>query len=293
MSFTPKFAVPKNLFPFEHRYIHMDDGAHIHYVDEGEGEALLMLHGNPTWSFLYRKMIAKLRGKFRCVALDYPGFGLSEAPPGYGFLPHEHSHIVERFVDELGLKDLTIIVQDWGGPIGLGLAGRRPELAKRFVIGNTWAWPLVGNRRVEQFSWLMGGPIGRAMAYSFNGVVRFFLREGLVHRPDPEVYRMYLAPFKERRHRRQTAIFPRQLIKAAEYLSEVEQGLSTVADRPVLFTWGTKDFAFREPERERFKQIFTLHRTVLLNASHFWQEDAADEACAAILDWIRGLAADR
>ena len=119
MSFTPKFEVPERLFPFEHKYLSLDNGTRIHYVDEGEGEILLMLHGNPSWSFLYRKMITNLKHKFRCIALDYPGFGLSEAPPDFSFLPREHSHVVERFVDELGLKNMTIVVQDWGGPIGL------------------------------------------------------------------------------------------------------------------------------------------------------------------------------
>ena len=116
----------------------------MHYVDEGEGETLLLLHGNPSWSFVYRKMILRLRENFSCVAPDYPGFGLTEAPPGYGFTPGEHSENIERFVDKLELRDMTFVVQDWGGPVGLGLAGRRPGLAKRFVIGNTWAWPLVG-----------------------------------------------------------------------------------------------------------------------------------------------------
>ena len=87
----------------------------MHYVDEGEGVTLLMLHGNPSWSFLYRKMILRLRGDFRCVAPDFPGFGLTETPSGYGFTPREHSENIERFVDKLGLIDLTLVVQDWGG----------------------------------------------------------------------------------------------------------------------------------------------------------------------------------
>lgn len=284
-SFPPKFDVPDHLYPFEHKYLHWEDGTRIHYVDEGEGELLLMLHGNPTWSFLYRKMITKLRDSFRCVALDYPSFGLSEARPGFSFLPRDHSQVVERFVDELGLKEITFIVQDWGGPIGLGLAGRRPELAKRFVIGNTWAWPLVGETRIELFSWMMGGPIGRAMALGFNGVARYFFRDGFVNKLEPEILHYYLAPFADRRNRRQTSIFPRQLIKADAYLKEVEQGLQTVADRPVLFAWGTEDFAFREAEREKFQTIFPNHETVLLYASHFWQDDRADEAADAIIKW--------
>jgi len=106
----------------------------IHYVDEGTGDALLLLHGNPSWSFLYRKIIAALRGDFRCVALDFPGYGLSDAAPDYLFTPREQSGVLERFVDRLRLHDVTMMVQDWRGPIGLGFGGRRPELVRRLII---------------------------------------------------------------------------------------------------------------------------------------------------------------
>src|SRR5215469_7290007 len=174
---TLPFAVPTELFPVEHRFLDLD-GAHIHYVDEGSGETLLLLHGNPSWSFLYRKIIASLKSDFRCVAMDYPGYGMSDAPPSYGFTPQEHSEVLERFVERLGLSDLTIMVQDWGGPIGLGLAGRRPELVKGFIIGNTWAWPHDRDPRIRAFSWMMGGPIGKALTRRFNLVPRFFFSRG-------------------------------------------------------------------------------------------------------------------
>jgi haloalkane dehalogenase len=122
--------VPYELYPFQHRFVDID-GARIHYVDEGAGETLLLLHGNPSWSFLYRKIIIGLRSDYRCVAPDFPGYGMSDAPDGYGFTPREHSLVLEHFVDRLGLHDLTLMVQDWGGPLGLGVAGRRPELLRR------------------------------------------------------------------------------------------------------------------------------------------------------------------
>src|SRR5215471_17443657 len=98
----PAFDVPQRLFPVERRFLELD-GARIHYVDEGTGNTLLLLHGNPSWSFLYRKIIAALKSDFRCVALDFPGYGLSDPAPGYHFTPKEHSDVLERFVDRLGL----------------------------------------------------------------------------------------------------------------------------------------------------------------------------------------------
>jgi len=124
------FEVPRELFPVEHRFVILN-GARIHYIDEGSGQSLLLLYGNPSWCFLYRKIIAALKSEFRCVAPDQPGYGISEAPPGFGFTPREHSAMLEQFVDHLGLRDLIIMVQDWGGPTDLGrLRGDRSSFVR-------------------------------------------------------------------------------------------------------------------------------------------------------------------
>jgi len=113
----------------------------VHYIDEGEGPPILFLHGNPTWSFLYRGIVIRLRERFRCVALDYPGFGLSEHPRGYAYTPDEHAGVVGELVDHLGLDGVTIMGQDWGGPIGMRVALDRVDHLRALVMGNTWYWP--------------------------------------------------------------------------------------------------------------------------------------------------------
>ncbi|HLP31204.1 MAG TPA: alpha/beta fold hydrolase, partial [Geothrix sp.] len=125
------FDIPQATFDVAHKFMDFPDGTRIHYVDEGRGETLLFLHGNPGWSFQWRELVSGLKSSYRCVVLDYPGFGLSIAPPGFGYTPGEQSRVVEAFVDRLGLQDLTLVMQDWGGPIGLGLAERRPELVRQ------------------------------------------------------------------------------------------------------------------------------------------------------------------
>ena len=115
--------------------------------------------------------------------------------------------------------------------------------------------------------WFLGGPVGRTIAYLFNGVARFFFKYGLVNKPDKRVLQMYLAPFHLRRNRKQTSISPRLLLKARPYLQEVESGLSKIADRPTLLLWGTRDFAFKESARKRFEETFSDTKTVLLEAS--------------------------
>lgn len=118
--------------------------------------------------FFFEYRDGKLSPHFRCIALDYPGFGLSTAKLGYGFLPREHSTILERFVDHLGLADLRIMVQDWGGPIGLGFAGRRPELIHSVVLGNTFAWPAQRSKGMAAFSKVVGSGLARFLITRYN-----------------------------------------------------------------------------------------------------------------------------
>jgi haloalkane dehalogenase len=279
------FKVPYGLFPVEHKFMELD-GARIHYVDEGCGETLLLLHGNPAWCFLYRKIIAGLMSDFRCVALDYPGYGMSDAPSGYGFTPREHSIVVEHFVDRLGIRNLTMMVQDWGGPIGFGLAVRRPELVRQFIIGNTFAWPLDRERRIRFFSALMGGPLGRALTSVFNFVPRFFFWRGFGKPLTSAVRAMYLAPWRSRARRGAAVVGPRQLIAASDFLREVEAGLTELSDRPALIVWGRRDFAFSEADATRFARLFPRNKTIFYeNASHFLQEDVGENIAAAFREF--------
>jgi haloalkane dehalogenase len=277
--------VPEHLYPFESRYLDLD-GARVHYVDEGEGPTLLLLHGNPTWSFLYREVIAGLRERFRCIALDYPGFGLSTAPSGYDYLPATHAGVVERFISGLDLRDVTMMVQDWGGPIGMAAATKQPERFSAFVIGNTWAWPK-SDPGTQAFSRFLGGPVGRYLILQRNFFVEQIVPGGVRRKKLPaEVMDAYRGPFPTPESRRPLHVFPREILRSRPFLAEVEGRLDRVADRPALILWPTRDVAFRGAERERWQQVFSDHRTVTLHgAGHYIQEDAADEIVAAILDW--------
>jgi haloalkane dehalogenase len=273
--------IAPELLPFEHRYLELD-GSRIHYLDEGSGDTILLLHGNPAWSFLYRKLIAGLSDQFRCLAPDYPGYGLSSAGrAGYQYTPREHSDILEQFIDALELHDLTVMVQDWGGPIGLGLAGRRPELVRALIIGNTFAWPNT-ELRIRAFSAIMGGPVGRALTNRFNLVPRFFFWRGFAQPLAPGVRDAYMAPWRDPAGRLPATIGPRELVAAAAYLREVESGLARIAGHPALIVWGAKDFAFDHSNRARFEAAFRSHQTIVYrDASHFLQEDVGDQIALA------------
>ena len=280
--------VPADLYPFEDHYAEID-GARVHYVDEGSGPPLLLLHGNPTWSFLYRDVIKGLSARFRCIALDYPGFGLSRAPSSYGFTPAEHSRVVGRLIAELELTGITMMVQDWGGPIGFAAATRNPERFSGFVIANTWAWPK-SDLGTQAFSRLLGGPVGGYLILKRNFFVERILPGGVNRRKLSErVMAAYRGPFPTPETRHPVHVLPREILRSRPLLAEIERGLPSLADRPALIVWPTKDVAFREPELRRWEELFPRHHTVTIEgAGHYVQEDAADEIVRAIQDWPRG-----
>ena len=277
--------VPEDLYPFESRYAEVA-GSVVHYVDEGSGPPLLLLHGNPTWSFLYRDIIRGLRDSYRCIAVDHPGFGLSVPAPGYGFTPAEHANVLEELVLRLDLRDVTMMVQDWGGPIGFAVATRHPDRFGAFVIGNTAAWPK-SDPGTQLFSRALGGPIGRRLILNRNLFVEKILPGGVRRGTLPDrVMDAYRGPFPTPGSRVPTAVFPREILGSRPFLADVERGLTLLRDRPALLVWPTHDVAFRDRERKRWEQCFPDHRTVLLHgAGHYMQEDAPEEIVAAIRAW--------
>ena len=277
--------IPERLYPFESQYTQVN-GHTVHYLDEGSGPPLLLLHGNPTWSFLYRDVIRGLRDRYRCIAPDHPGFGLSRPAPGYGYTPAEHAAVLEQLVEHLELSDVTMMVQDWGGPIGFAVATRHPERFSAFVIGNTWAWPKA-DPGTQVFSRLLGGPIGGYLIQRRNVFVEKIIPGNVKrHKLAPEVMNAYRGPFPTPDSRRPMHVFPREILHSRPFLAEIERGLAKLRDRPALLVWPTKDIAFREPERKRWEQVFPNHRSVILEgAGHYIQEDAPEEIVSAIRAW--------
>lgn len=280
------FGLASGSFPFESNFLDVA-GARIHYVDEGTGPILLMLHGNPTWSFVFRHLILLLRDRFRCIAPDLPGFGLSVAPAGYGFLPEEHAQTIEAFVDRLALRSFTPVVQDWGGPLGFHLAGCAPNRIERLVIGNTWCWPVNGDLHFEWFSRLLGGPLGKLLIRRYNAFVNVFIPAGIKRRPvTAEIMEAYRRPLSTPERRMPSCVFPRSILQSRTFLAKCEASLGELKQRPALIVWGDADFAFRSKERARFEASLPQHRTVVLRgAGHYIWEDAPEEIASALREW--------
>jgi haloalkane dehalogenase len=277
--------VPDDLYPFTDSYAELN-GSRVHYVEEGSGPPLLLLHGNPTWSFLYREIIKGLADRYRCIALDLPGFGLSHAAPGFAFTPAEHADVVEQLVLQLDLSGVTMMVQDWGGPVGFATATRHPERFAAFVIGNTWAWPK-SDPGTQLFSRILGSPFGAYLIQHRNFFIENILANNVkLRKLSDAVMDAYRGPFPTAESRLPLYVFPREILASRPFLGEIERGLAVLADRPALLVWPTKDIAFREPERKRWEEVFPNHRTVLLEgAGHYIQEAAPERIVAAIREW--------
>ena len=277
--------ISDDLYPFESHYAQLD-GHTVHYLDEGSGLPLLLLHGNPTWSFLYRDVIKGLSDRYRCIAPDYPGFGLSSAAPGYSFTPADHAGVLGQLIERLDLSDITMMVQDWGGPIGFATATAQADRFSAFVIGNTWAWPK-SDPGTQLFARLLGGPIGRYLILRRNFFVEKIIPGNVKrHKLGQDVMDAYRGPFPTTESRHPMHVFPREILASRPFLADIERRLQELSDRPVLLVWPTKDIAFKEPERKRWEQLFPNHHTIILDgAGHYIQEDTADEIVSAIRAW--------
>lgn len=277
--------VDDKLFPFASRFVDID-GHTVHYVDEGSGPTLLFLHGNPTWSFDYRRVVESLKQEFRCVAVDYPGFGLSVAAPGYRYLPADHAQVIERFVAALGLNGITLVAHDWGGPIGLAAVQRHPGIFDRLVLTNTWAWP-VSDPVVQLMSHVLGSPMGRLLIRQLNLFVNLMIPIGhRLAKPTAEQMAHYRKALDSPARREASAVFPREITSSRAFLAEIEARLTGIAALPALIIWGDADFAFGDKELRRWERTFTDHKTVIVEgAGHFVPSDAPEQFAAAIRGW--------
>lgn len=281
MRHVPPFTPDPRLFPFRSKWFESRAGA-VHYIDEGVGEPILFLHGNPTWSFAYRGIVIRLRETFRCIALDYPGFGLSERPDDYGYTPSEHAGIVRDFVRHLDLQRLTVMGHDWGGPIGLRVAADEIERMRALVMGNTWFWPLE-TWQAKAFGYIMSMAPMQSQVLNRNILIEKLMPWGVKHDLSDEVMYHYREAMPTPASRVGAAELPVQLLAASDWLAELERDVQDrLSNVPLLLTWGLHDPIFTRPFLERFREVFRMVRLQRLDAKHLIQEDAPKEIASAI-----------
>jgi haloalkane dehalogenase len=264
----------------------------MHYVDEGSGPPVVFLHGNPTWSFMWRHLIGRLaRDGFRCIAPDYLGFGLSEKPSldGFSYLPSAHAACVEDLIEGLGLSDVTLVLHDWGGPIGAAYATRHPERVRRLVIFNTWMWPR-HDASFRAFSAALGSPAGRLAIVRGNLFARAVMPSAFGQRArfSDVAHRHYLRPAATPADRIGHWVFPRALTGEAEWLSWLWHQRAPLAEKHALIVWGLRDPAFRKVELERWQEVLPRARTYRLpTVGHYVAEEAGPGLARPVAAFLR------
>lgn len=278
---APPSWLDQSEFPFTSRLFNQPDGA-MQYVDEGQGEPLLFVHGNPSWSFEYRRLIRHFMREYRCIAPDHIGFGLSDKPTAASYLPQYHAENFARFVDALNLTDITLVVQDWGGPIALDYATRNPHRIRQIIAFNSWFFDVRDQTVLRRFSRIVGSAVGRALCLRFNFFPRVLMRASFADpsRLTKAIHAHYLAPFPTATTRKGTWVFPRAIVGESEWLDGLWSRREALAHIPTLLVWGMKDAAF-SPLLATWQETFPNHQTVTLDdVGH----NVAEEAGARLVE---------
>lgn len=282
MPLVPDFIPSPQLYPFTSRWLDTSRGR-LHYVDEGTGRPILLLHGNPTWSFLYRMLIPPLTSRFRCVAVDYLGFGLSERPPGFGYTPAEHAAVIGEVLQRLDLRDTIVMGHDWAGPTGLSAAADHADRVTGLVLGNTSFWP--ADRIGRLFSKVMSTGFMQRRILQRNFFVERFLFPNVVRTLSAEEKDHYRSVQPSPELRVGVAEAPRQIVAATSWLAALEVRVRReLAAKPTLITFPMADRAFPAKTvlprlRQTFHDVEVLELTGL---KHFFLEDDSPRVAEAI-----------
>jgi pimeloyl-ACP methyl ester carboxylesterase len=278
----------KNEYPFS-SHIHEILGVKQNYIDEGSGDPILMLHGNPTWSFFYRNLAKHFQKSNRVIVPDHIGCGLSEKPQDYEYTLENHIENTVALIKKLNLKDITLIVHDWGGAIGMGVATRHPELIKKIVIMNTAAFrsmeiPLRIN--------ILRNPVGEWFIRTFNGFAGPATIMAVKKKLTPLVKQGFTLPYDNFESRIATAKFVRDIPMDEKHptyktLSNIEDKLKNLKV-PTLILWGEQDFCFTMNFQKRWLEFFpaSIVKTYP-DAGHYLVEDKTDEVIAEIETFIK------
>lgn len=281
----------RSLYPFTSQTLSID-GHRYHYVDEGAGEPLLLVHGNPTWSFYWRNLIVGLRDRCRMIAPDHIGCGLSDKPADYPYVLARHIDNLKRLIEKLDLHQVTLLAHDWGGAIGLGAAVDLPDRFARIVLFNTAAFRCATMpRRIRVCRTPVLGPLAVRGLNAFARAALWMASEKR-ERLTPSVRAGLLAPYDSWAHRIAIQRFVEDIPMHAQHpsyatLVRIEERLSTLADKPISLIWGLRDWCFTPEMLERFLAFFPRaeqHR--LEDAGHYVIEDAHERIVPMVADFL-------
>lgn len=276
-------------YPFRSHDVDLG-GLRYHYIDEGSGEPVLFVHGNPTWSFAWRNVVADLSRDHRCLAVDHMGCGLSDKPQDYSYRLATHIENLVALIDRLDLHGITLVAHDWGGAIGLGAVLRRSDRFSRIALMNTAAFRSQAiPRRIAVCRIPLLGAVAVRGFNAFAGAATFMA----VEQPLPaEVKAGYLRPYRSWADRVAILRFVQDIPLSPTHpsyptLMEIEQGLPSLADKPVLLVWGMRDWCFTPAFLEEFERHFPQATSVRIeDAGHYVFEDADEQLRSSLRSFL-------
>lgn len=275
---TPSYPpwLDRAAYPFTPRRF-VVDGAPMQYVDEGQGRPVVFVHGTATWSFLYRDLIRQLAPHYRCIAPDHLGLGLSAKTAPVSYHPADHARRLHALIAQLGLRDITLVVHDFGGPIGLAYALAQPHNVHSLVVLNTWLWSLRGLPTAEAAGVLAWGGLGVLLFQYLDFELQVLFRQvwGDPRRLTPALHRQYRSPYARPRDRRALQEMARHLRAAGAWYDELWQQRARIRDVPALLAWGLQDPIFTVQALARWQGVFAAAHTVTFpDVGHFVPEEA-------------------
>lgn len=273
----------RKYYPFASRWHPLTGGARMHYIDEGSGSPLLMIHGNPSWSFLYRGLIANVRNENRCIAPDHIGCGLSDKPSDaeYDYTLDRRVADLESLILALDLHDITLIVHDWGGMIGFAAALRHPQRFRRFIVLNTSAFLKPPGVRLHWTLWFIRNLplIPSWLIMRMNMFAEVTALTGVVNRMPPEIKSGFVSPYEGRNGPLATLRFVQDIPLGPSDRSYplarwVDDNLHLFADRPMLLAWGLEDYIFHAGFLDEWQRRFPRAEcSAYESAGHYVLED--------------------
>jgi len=261
-------------YPFTSNYFTVN-GSRLHYIDEGQGNTILFVHGTPSWSFDFRNVIKLLSPHYRCIAIDHIGFGLSDKPSNYDYSTKNHSETLVKFIEELKLDKITLVLHDFGGPIGLNYAVRFPEKVKQLVLLNTWMWSSANEPEFIKFAKILKSPLLPFLYLYLNFSPRFLLPKSFgANKLSKKLLTQYTRPFPNSNSRKGPLAFAKSLLNDQPWFEELWNQRGMIADKPTLLIWGMKDPFVTPKYLTKFQSGFTNSKTITLETcGHFPQEE--------------------
>jgi pimeloyl-ACP methyl ester carboxylesterase len=275
----PPAWLDRSLYPFTSRYFESVDGQ-MHYVDEGAGAPVVFVHGTPTWSFLYRHLISRLASRHRVIAIDHLGFGLSAKPASAPYGPDDHARRLISLLDSLDISGASLVVHDFGGPIGLAAALARPDRFERLVLFNTWMWSVDNDPGIARGAKLAGSRLGRLLYRHLNFPVKVLMPKAMGDRGalTPAIHRHYAAPLGTPDERMGAWGCAQALLGAGAWFEQLWAQRERLRGMPMLLLWGLKDPTFGPAYLERWRREFPeAHVYTFASSGHFVPEEAGAE----------------